>query len=426
MFRANPEDDLPRKPVGEPKAVNGRQHAAFAFVFVTVLLDMLAIGVIVPVLPRLVLHFLGGDTVRAADMLGLFGTVWALMQFVFSPVQGALSDRFGRKPVIVISNIGLGLDYVLMAVAPAISWLFVGRVISGITAASISTAYAYVADVTPPERRSARFGVLGAAFGAGFILGPALGGIAGNVDPRLPFWIAAALSLANGLYGILILPESLPPARRASFSWGRANPLGSLVLLRSQPQLAALAWINFVGNLAHAVLPSMAVLYMTYRYGWDERTVGLTMAAVGVCAMIVQGALIGPVVGRFGERNSLIAGLMFGIAGFLVFGLTSSGPAFLLGIPLMALWGLANPSALGLMSRRVSPSEQGRLQGANSSIMGIANLLGPGLFTQSFAIAISVRHEWDLPGAPFLLAAVLLAIAATVAWTTTRAKSPIH
>ncbi|MBO0757225.1 MAG: MFS transporter, partial [Bradyrhizobiaceae bacterium] len=288
MLRANPEDDLLR----ESKAVASRWHAAFAFVFVTVLLDMLAIGVIIPVLPRLVLNFLGGDTVRAADMLGLFGTVWALMQFVFSPLQGALSDRFGRKPVIVVSNIGLGLDYVLMAVAPTISWLFVGRVISGITAASISTAYAYVADVTPAERRSARFGVLGAAFGAGFILGPALGGIAGNVDPRLPFWIAAALSLANGLYGFLILPESLPPARRASFSWRRANPLGSLVLLRSQPQLTTLAWINFLGNLAHAVLPSMSVLYMTYRYGWDERTVGLAMAAVGVCSMIVQGALI--------------------------------------------------------------------------------------------------------------------------------------
>jgi MFS transporter, DHA1 family, tetracycline resistance protein len=422
MLRANPEDDLPPEPAREPKAVSSRRHAAFAFVFVTVLLDMLAIGVIIPVLPRLVLNFLGGDTARAADMLGLFGTVWALMQFVFSPLQGALSDRFGRKPVIVISNIGLGLDYVVMAVAPTISWLFVGRVISGITAASISTAYAYVADVTPPERRSARFGVLGAAFGAGFVLGPALGGIAGNVDPRLPFWIAAALSLANGLYGILILPESLPPARRASFSWRRANPLGSLVLLRSQPQLAALAWINFLGNLAHAVLPSMSVLYMTYRYGWDERTVGLTMAAVGVCAMMVQGTLIGPVVGRFGERNSLIAGLLFGIAGFLIFGLASSGPTFLLGIPLMALWGLANPSALGLMSRRVSPSEQGRLQGANSSIMGIANLLGPGLFTQTFAVAIGERGDWHLPGAPFVLAAVLLGIAATTTWAVTRPK----
>ena len=419
MLRANPEDEAVPESIPSSTAP-ARRHAAFAFVFVTVLLDMLAIGVIIPVLPRLVLDFLGNDTVRAADMLGIFGTVWALMQFVFAPLQGALSDRFGRKPVIVMSNIGLGLDYVLMAVAPTIGWLFVGRVVSGITAASISTAYAYVADVTPPERRSARFGLLGAAFGAGFILGPALGGIAGNVDPRLPFWIAAALSLANGLYGTFVLPESLPRERRAGFSWARANPFGALILLRSQRQLTVLATINFLGNLAHAVLPSMSVLYMTYRYGWSERTVGLTMAFVGVCAMIVQGTLIGPIVGRFGERTSLLTGLLFGVAGFLVFGLATSGPIFWLGIPLMALWGLASPSALGLMSRRVGPSEQGRLQGANSSIMGIANMIGPALFTQAFALAISVRGEWQLPGAPFVLAAGLLAVAASAAWVATR------
>ena len=405
-----------------PEAAPSHRHAAFAFVFVTVLLDMLAIGVIIPVLPRLVLNFLGNDTVRAADMLGIFGTVWALMQFVFSPLQGALSDRFGRKPVIVMSNIGLGLDYILMAVAPTIGWLFLGRVISGITAASISTAYAYVSDVTPPERRAARFGLLGAAFGAGFIFGPALGGIAGDVDPRLPFWIAAALSLANGLYGTLVLPESLPPEKRAGFSWTRANPFGSLLLLRSQRQLTALASINFLGNLAHAVLPSVSVLYMTYRYGWNERTVGLTLAGVGVCSMIVQGALIGPIVGRVGERNALMIGLLFGVAGFSVFGLATSGLVFWLGIPLMALWGLASPSALGLMSRRVGPSEQGRLQGANSSIMGIANMVGPGLFTQTFALAIGAGSAWHLPGAPFVLSAGLLAVAATAAWAVTRSK----
>ena len=405
-----------------PEAAPSQRHAAFAFVFVTVLLDMLAIGVIIPVLPRLVLNFLGNDTVRAADMLGIFGTVWALMQFVFSPLQGALSDRFGRKPVIVMSNIGLGLDYILMAVAPTIGWLFLGRVISGITAASISTAYAYVSDVTPPERRAARFGLLGAAFGAGFIFGPALGGIAGDVDPRLPFWIAAALSLANGLYGTFVLPESLPPEKRAGFSWTRANPFGSLLLLRSQRQLTALASINFLGNLAHAVLPSVSVLYMTYRYGWNERTVGLTLAGVGVCSMIVQGALIGPIVGRVGERNALMIGLLFGVAGFSVFGLATSGPVFWLGIPLMALWGLASPSALGLMSRRVGPSEQGRLQGANSSIMGIANMVGPGLFTQTFALAIGAGSAWHLPGAPFVLSAGLLAVAATAAWAVTRSK----
>src|SRR5215467_12489913 len=208
--------------------------AAFAFVFITVMLDMLAIGVIIPVLPKLVVEFSGGDAEAAARVYGLFGTVWALMQFVFSPVQGALSDRFGRRPVILISNFGLGLDYIVMALAPSLNWLFLGRVISGITAASISTSYAYVADVTPPGERAARFGLLGAAFGVGFVLGPALGGLAGAVDPRLPFWIAAGLSLANALYGFFILPESLPPERRAPFAWRRANPVGALMLLRSK------------------------------------------------------------------------------------------------------------------------------------------------------------------------------------------------
>src|SRR5882757_6333727 len=212
------------------------RRAAFIFIFITVLLDMLAIGIIIPVLPKLVVAFVGGDTVRGADFIGLFGTAWALMQFVASPVHGMLSDRFGRKPLILISNFGLGFDYILMAMAPTLWWLFAGRIISGITAASISTSYAYIADVTPAEQRSARFGMLGVAFGAGFVFGPALGGLAGAISPRLPFWIAAALSLANGLYGLLVLPESLPPEKRAGFSWTRANPFGSLLLLRSQRQ----------------------------------------------------------------------------------------------------------------------------------------------------------------------------------------------
>src|SRR6202011_2103343 len=282
---------------------------AFAFVFVTVLLDMLALGMVIPVLPKLIERFLAGDTARASEFVGLFASVWALMQFVFSPVQGALSDRFGRRPLILMSNFGLGLDYILMALAPSLIWLFVGRVISGITSASISTAYAYIADVTPGEKRAARFGLLRVAFGAGFVVGPALGGLAAAVSRRLPFWIAAALSLANALYGFLVLPESLPADKRASFAWRRANPFGALVMLTSLPQLRGLATVNFLDNLAHASLPSISVLYMQYRYGWDERAVGFTMAAVGLCAMIVQGGLIGRTVQRFGERTTLIVGL---------------------------------------------------------------------------------------------------------------------
>lgn len=396
------------------------REAAFVFIFTTVLLDMLTIGIIVPVLPNLVVDFMGGNTERAAEIYGLFGTAWALMQFLFAPIQGALSDRFGRRAVILISNLGVGLDYVLMALAPTVGWLFLGRVISGITAASISTAYAYIADVTPPEKRAARFGLLGASFGAGFVLGPALGGLAGSVSPRLPFWIAAGLSLANAAYGLLVLPESLPRECRGKFAWRRANPLGSLALLRQHAELLGLAGVNFISNLAHAVLPSVGVLYMAHRFGWDERVVGFTMAGVGICAIIVQAGVVGTVTTRLGERAALILGIAFGVAGFVVFGLASTGLGFWLGIPLMALWGLASPASLGLMSRRVGGSEQGALQGANSSIMGIASLLGPGLFTQVFAIAIGDGRQWGLPGAPFLLAALLLVAAAIVAWRTTR------
>jgi MFS transporter, DHA1 family, tetracycline resistance protein len=406
---------------GPTPAAGTPRRAAFAFVFITVLLDMLAIGIIVPVLPKLVVDFVGGDAAEGARVYGLFGTAWALMQFFFSPVQGALSDRFGRRPVILLSNVGVGLDYIVMALAPSLAWLFLGRVISGITAASISTSYAYVADVTPPELRAARFGLLGAGFGVGFVLGPALGGLTGAIDPRLPFWIAAGLSLANALYGFFVLPESLPPERRAPFAWRHANPIGALALLRSQAQLVALASVNFLGNLAHAALPSISVLYMMYRYGWDARAVGLTMAGVGVAAIVVQSTIVGPAVKQFGERKALIVGLGFGVAGFTVFALAPTGPIFWLGIPLMALWGLANPSAQGLMSARIPPHEQGQLQGANASLMGVANLIGPGLFTLTFAFAIGTAGGWGVPGAAFLVAAALLGCAMVVALRATKA-----
>jgi DHA1 family tetracycline resistance protein-like MFS transporter len=364
---------------------------------------------------------MNGDTAGAAEILGLFGTAWALMQFGFSPLLGALSDRFGRRPVILISNLGLGLDYILMAVAPSLWLLFVGRLISGITAASISTGYAYVADVTEPEQRAARFGMLGAAFGAGFVLGPALGGLTGAIDPRLPFWIAAGLSLANALYGWLVLPESLPRERRMPFGWRRANPMGSLVLLRSHRELLGLASVGFLSNLAHAVLPSMGVLYMLYRYGWGERTVGFVMAGVGLCAIVVQGGLVGLAVKLFGERKALMIGLLFGAVGFFVYGIAPTGALFLIGVPLMALWGIASPALMSLTSRRVGTDEQGQLQGANASLMGIANMIGPGLFTLSFAYAVRPDIGLHLPGTPFLLAALMLLGGTAIAWRVTRA-----
>jgi MFS transporter, DHA1 family, tetracycline resistance protein len=396
------------------------RQAAFAFIFVTLLLDMLALGMIIPVLPRLVVGFVAGDAARGAEIYGLFGTVWALMQFLCSPLIGALSDRFGRRPVVLLSNLGLGLDYLVMAWAPTLGWLFIGRVISGITASSISTSYAYIADVTPPEKRAASFGLLGAAFGVGFVLGPAIGGLMGQYGPRLPFWVAAAFSLANALYGLLVLPESLPPERRAGFAWTRANPFGSLVLLRSHRELLGLAGVQFLAQLAHVALPSTFVLYAAYRYGWNARDVGLTLAAVGVCSMIVQAGLIRPIVGRLGERRTLLVGLLSGAVGFAIYGLASSGLLFCLGIPVMSLWGLATPTAQGLMTRRVGASEQGRLQGAISSLTGIAGLIGPGLFTLTFSFAIGPARDWLPPGAPFVLAALLLFAATLIAGQATR------
>jgi MFS transporter, DHA1 family, tetracycline resistance protein len=392
--------------------------AAVAFIFVTILLDMLALGLIMPILPKLVESFVDNDTARAARVFGVFGTAWALMQFVFSPILGSLSDRFGRRPVVLLSNFGLGLDYVLMAMAPSLIWLFVGRVISGVTSASISTAFAYIADMTPPERRAAVFGKVGVAFGAGFILGPAIGGLLGGIDPRLPFWAAAGLSFANALYGLLILPESLPHDRRSSFRWKSANPVGALHLLRSNRVLAGLSVVNFLAQLAHVVLPSTFVLYATYRYGWDARTVGLTLAMVGVCAMVVQGIAIGPIVSRFGERRALMLGLVCGAAGFLIFGTASNGPLSWLGIPVMALWGVSGAALQALNTQLVSPEQQGQLQGATSSVQSVSQLLGPFLFTLTFAYFIGAQAPVKLPGAPFMLAAALLLLALLVAGRT--------
>lgn len=383
-------------------------RGAVAFIFVTILLDMLALGVIMPILPKLIESFVDNDTAHAARIFGLFGTAWALMQFVFSPVLGALSDRFGRRPVVLLSNFGLAADYVLMALAPSLVWLFIGRVISGITSASISTAFAYISDITPPERRAAVFGRIGAAFGAGFILGPALGGLLGDIDPRLPFWASAALSFANALYGLFVLPESLAPDKRTPFRWKSANPVGALHLLRSNAALGALSVVNFIAQVAHVVLPSTFVLYATYRYGWDSRTVGLTLAMVGIRAMVVQGLAIGPIVHVLGERNALLLGLCCGALGFAILGLAPTGPLSWLGIPVLSLWGISGAASQSLMTRLVAPDQQGQLQGATASVQSVSQLVGPFLFTLTFSYFIGAGAPLHLPGAPFLLAAALM------------------
>jgi DHA1 family tetracycline resistance protein-like MFS transporter len=397
-----------------------RRNAAVSFIFITVMLDMLALGMIIPVLPSLIESYTG-STEKAAEIFGLFGTAWALMQFLFSPVVGGLSDRYGRRPIVLMSNLGLGLDYVLMAMAPNLGWLFAGRVISGITAASISTSFAYIADVTPPEKRAGAFGLLGAAFGLGFIVGPGLGGLLTEFGPRAPFWLAAALSLTNAAYGLLVLPESLPADRRSAFSWRRANPVGSILLLKRSRSLIGLALVNFLDQVAHVVYPSTFVLYASYRYNWDTKTIGLTLTAVGVLSMIVQGGLVRPALKVMGERTTLMVGLVCGIVGFAGYGLAPTGLWFWSFMPLASLWGLSSPPLQGLMSQQVDGSEQGQLQGANTSVNGIAQMIGPSIFTLSFSGAVAAG---TMPGVPFLIASALVGGAFLVGIWTVRLARP--
>ncbi len=391
-----------------PHAPHSSSRAAFTFIVITIGLDFLAFGIIAPVLPNLIVKFEGGNMVRASDVTGYFAFAWNLMQFLFLPVLGAWSDRFGRRPIILISCLGLGLDYIFMALAPSLRWLFIGRLISGITTSNVSTAFAYITDVTPPEQRAKKYGFLGAAFGLGFVIGPAVGGLLGNYNLRAPFWAAAVLSLANFLYGLFVLPESLPRDKRSKSAWHMANPLGSLTLLRSHPELASLSVVAVLYYLAHQSLQNVFVLYTEFRYGWDTRSIGISLAVVGVCATIVSGGLVGPYVKRFGERFSLSSGLLFGALGFAGFALATRGWEFLLAIPFIALWGVAGPAMQSLMSRRVDPTSQGKLQGAINSLRALTGMAGPLIFTQVFSAAVSGKSWIHLIGAPYYLAAGLL------------------
>ncbi|MHA6206110.1 TCR/Tet family MFS transporter [Dyella soli] len=401
--------------------LHSRRHAALALIYVTVVLDMLAFGIIIPVLPHLVQQLAGGGTSNAAWWVGVFGTVFAAVQFAFSPVQGALSDRFGRRPVILISNAGLALNFVLLALAPTLWLLFAARVLLGMTAASFSTANAYIADITPKEKRAAAYGILGSAFGLGFIIGPGVGSFLGSMHLRLPFWVAAALAACNFLYGLFVLPESLPKERRTPrFELHSAHPLGSLALLRRYPLVLGLALVMFLVYLAHYVLQTTFVLYADYRYHWGIAIVGPVLMLVGACDGLVQAVLTRRLAPRLGERRLMLVGMVCGIAAFLVMGLADQGAVFLLGIPLMALWGLSGPPIQSLMTHQVDPGEQGRLQGAITSLSSFAGIFGPFLFAQVFSLSISPASPIHLPGLAFVLSAVLLAAGTVIALRVTR------
>ena len=387
---------------------------------ITVFLDVMAMGMMLPALPKLVESFIPGDTAHAARIFGLFGMAWGLMQFVGAPILGALSDRHGRRPVILLSNLGLGLDYVVMALAPTLWVLMLGRLIAGFCTASISTAFAYIADITAEENRATEFGKIGAVFGLGFIVGPAVGGQLAGIDARLPFWVAAGLSFANFVYGYLVLPESLSPDRRTPFTWKRANPYGAMRMLGRNRRLFGLAIVSFLDSLALISLPSAFVLYATHKFGWSDQTIGTAFACTGIGLAIAHALVTGPVVAAIGERATLLGGLFLGILGFALYGVSWDSWVVWAAIPLIALWGLAESAMQSLMSAEVPVGEQGRLQGALASLVAMAETIGPLLFTQVYAAAISSNVDWVPAGAPFLVAAALQGVAILVTIAATR------
>ena len=389
------------------------RKAAIAFIMVTVILDVLSLGLIIPVLQKLIKELVGGDDSTASYYVGLFGTLWAFMQFFCSPIIGALSDRFGRRPVLLTSAFGLGLDFILLAVAPNLAWLLIGRIITGMTAASFSTAQAYLADVSTPENRTAAFGLFGAAFGLGFVLGPIVGGMLGYIDLRLPFWVSAALTLLNAMYGYFVLPESLPPDKRSPFSWKRANPVGSLLLLWSQPGLLPMAITLFLYQLAHLAFQNVFVLYTDTYFQWSTLDVGLALGSVGILNFIVQGGLIRPATKRFGERPLVFLGLIGGSIGFLAYAFARDGKTFYLCTVIFALMGFFQASIQGLMSKKLGPTVQGRLSGATSSLNGIAGMTGPAMY--AFVYTWSKGQSTAYQGAPFAVASAILGLALVLA-----------
>jgi MFS transporter, DHA1 family, tetracycline resistance protein len=389
--------------------VPSRNHgrAALGFILVAAFLDVLAMGIVIPVLPTLVEGY-SGSSASAGLVNGGFVALWATMQFIASPVIGSVSDRFGRRPVILISCGGLAADYVLLALAPNLWWLALGRVVNGVTSASFTTCFAYMADITPPERRARAYGLIGAAFSAGFVAGPVIGGLLAGYGPRAPFWAAAALGGLAFLYGLLVLPESLPPDRRTAFAWRRANPFGALVLLRSHRDLFRLAGVNFLVYFAHHLFSAVFVLYTGYRFGWSPRENGLLLALWGLLDMIVQAVLVGPLVARFGDRRVMVCGLAIGAAGMAAMGLATSAALFIAALVVSTLWGLAMPTIQSLMTARVSEREQGQLQGANSSVGSIAGILSPLFFGAVYAASVGERPWFPLAGTAFILAAGVL------------------
>ncbi len=392
-----------------------KRTPGLAFIFVTLLIDVLGVGLIIPILPKFVATLSGrGLSVGARDyglLLGLYG----LMQFGFAPVLGALSDRYGRRPVLLVALGMTGVEYVIQAMAPTLTWLYIGRILAGITGASFTTASAYIADVSPPDKRAQNFGLIGAAFGVGFIAGPALGGLLGSLGPRVPFWAAAGLSFVNLLYGALILPESLRPENRRPFAWREANPVGILTVLGRYPVVKGMAWSLVASNLAVQALQSTWVLLMTSRFGWGPRQNGLSLAVVGVVALIFQVGLARVLLPKLGERRTVLIGLTVGAAEYLAYALADK-PWMIYAIMFAGgLSYLSGQATQGLLSRQVGDDAQGSLQGALTSLASLTGIVGPVVTTMLFSYFTRAGAPVKVPGISFYLASFLDVIAVLIA-----------
>jgi len=392
------------------------KQAAVGFIFITLLLDVTGIGIIIPVMPSLIMELTGEGLSAASKYGGWLIFAYAFFQFIFSPIVGALSDKYGRRPVLLVSLFGFGLDYILLALAPNLWWLFLGRILSGIMGASFTTGAAYIADVSAPEKRAANFGLIGAAFGLGFIVGPVIGGLLGEFGPRVPFYAAAVLSLLNWLYGLFILPESLPAEKRRAFSWKRANPVGSLINLKRYPVLAGLIFaMVFVYIAAHAVQSTWAYFTM-YRFEWGEAEVGYSLGFVGVLSALVQGVLIRWLIPKIGENASVYLGMIFYAIGLVLFSLAGDGWMVYPYMVVYCLGGIAGPALQGIMSNQVPSNEQGELQGALTSTMSATSIIGPPIMTGLFAYFTGQDAPIELPGAPMMLGAILVLIGLFLSW----------
>ena len=406
-------------PEPQPTPVPSQKHA-LAFIAVTLLLDTIGFGLIMPVYPRLLVELTGESLSRAAVYGGWLGFVFAVMQFVCAPILGGLSDRYGRRRVLLIAIGALGIDYIIMGFAPTLAWLFVGRAIAGAAGASFTPAYAYVADISPPEKRAQNFGVVGAAFGIGFIIGPAIGGLLGTLGSRAPFFAAATLSLINFSYGFFVLPESLPPERRRPFEWRRANPLGTLAQMKKHPVVLGVLGALFLWSLGNQVMPSTWAFYTKLRFGWSEAMIGASFAAVGVVMASSQAIVMRRLVPRIGERRTALIGITSGAIGYAGFGLATATWMMFAFFLTWFFAAIVMPTMNAFMSHRISPNAQGELQGAVASLFSLAAIIGPPIMTHLFARFTAPESSLHIPGAAFLAASLLAVGCLVLFWLSTR------